>query len=44
LYHYERPHQGRGNRLLEAAAASDAGAVVKHERLGGLLSSYDRAA
>ena len=45
-YHSERNHQGLGNRLIltgPIAKASD-GAVRRHQRLGGLLNYYDRAA
>jgi len=44
----ERNHQGRGNLLLfpngTTASATQATAVRCHERLGGLLKYYSRAA
>jgi putative transposase len=48
-YNLERNHQGLCNRLIGAggvAPADDvvAGAVRRRERLGGLLSFYDREA
>ncbi len=46
-YHFERPHQGLGNQLIEAPtnAANDNGSAIQcRERLGGLLRSYHRAA
>jgi len=50
-YHAERPHQGLRNALIEAdggAQKVDSGEstaeVVRFSRLGGLLSSYQRAA
>jgi transposase InsO family protein len=44
-YHKERSHQGLENRLIEAALpANTNGRIVRHERLGGLLSFYRRAA
>ena len=46
-YHGERPHQGKGNRILfpeEAANAARAGQVKCRERLGGLLRFYYRQA
>jgi putative transposase len=50
-YHEERPHQGRGNVPLSVADRGQViahrfpdGPVVCHERLGGLLKHYDRAA
>jgi len=45
-YHGERPHQGRGNDIIQPARepmASD-GRVFRSERLGGLLSYYYRRA
>ena len=43
-YHAERNHQGVGNRLLlpEFGPAPDGDEVVRSERLGGLLSFYQR--
>jgi hypothetical protein len=45
-YHYERNHQGLGNRLILAERAQpDAGGTVRrHKRLGGMLNYYYRAA
>ncbi len=45
-YHGERPHQGLGNRLIEAAQAAcpATGQVRRRERLGGLLNFYYRDA
>jgi transposase InsO family protein len=47
-YHLERPHQGRGNQLLFPAPvpplSRQAGRIECHERLGGLLKFYQRAA
>jgi len=47
-YHLERPHQGKGNKLLFPApnpASSQCASRVKcHERLDGLLRFYQRAA
>ena len=43
-YNAERPHQGLGNELIAGTPALGAGEVVEHERLGGLLRSYHRAA
>jgi hypothetical protein len=45
-YHRERNHQGVGNRLLKSPAATGAltGPVSRHQRLGGMLSFYCRAA
>ena len=44
LYHFERNHQGLGNRLIIAPAATvqTAGRVRRKQRLGGLLNYYDR--
>jgi putative transposase len=45
--HEERPHQGTGNVIPFPAtqAANDReGPIQCHERLGGLLKSYDREA
>ena len=46
-YHHERPHQGKGNVVLMPAAncrqQRDA-PIHCHERLGGLLTYYDREA
>jgi putative transposase len=45
-YHKERPHQGLGNRLLhpEPSHLGSVGAIRRHQRLGGLLNYYHRAA
>jgi putative transposase len=47
-YHLERPHQGKGNQLLFPApvppASPNPGRLQCHERLGGLLKFYQRAA
>ena len=40
----ERPHQGLGNELIGGEPSTGDGDVVAHERLGGLLKSYCRAA
>ena len=43
FYHQERPHQGIGNNLIDPQPQGN-GEIVCHERLGGLLKSYRRAA
>jgi transposase InsO family protein len=45
-YHLERNHQGVDNRLLQGVAVVGAltGPVRRHQRLGGMLSFYRRAA
>jgi len=43
-YHLERCHQGLGNRPIEGVPKPSAGVVLRHERLGGLLSHYYRDA
>jgi len=43
-YHLERNHQGIGNELIEGTSSTGGGEVQRRERLGGLLSFYDRAA
>ena len=45
-YHWERNHQGLGNRLImpHASAADHHGAIQRRERLGGMLNYYYRAA
>ena len=47
-YHLERPHQGKGNQLLfpspVRSPSQNAGRIQCHERLGGLLKFYQRAA
>jgi transposase InsO family protein len=44
--HYltERPHQALGNELIHGAPSVGKGEVEVHERLGGLLKFYSRAA
>jgi len=43
-YHWERNHQGLGNRLIVPMTTSveTVGTVERHQRLGGLLSYYYR--
>ena len=44
-YYLERNHQGVGNKLLKGrAAANTDGAIVCHQRLGGMLKYYSREA
>ena len=45
-YHSERNHQGLGNRLIvpDELQAGERGAVLRRERLGGMLNYYYRAA
>ena len=46
-FHHERPHQGKGNVVLMPVAGQHQqrdGPIACHERLGGLLKYYDRAA
>ena len=43
-YHTERPHQGIGNNIITPLPQPPDGEIVCHERLGGLLKSYRRAA
>ena len=44
-YHRERNHQGLDNELIDDLAAEGrAGRVRRHQRLGGLLNYYARAA
>jgi transposase InsO family protein len=45
-YHIERNHQGLDNQLIEKrdGVIDMNSAVVRHERLGGSLNSYDRRA
>ena len=44
-YHGERNHQGLGNRLIAAGSRPLVGPHIRcHERLGGLLRYYHRAA
>jgi len=43
-YHLERCHQGIGNRPIEGVAKPSDGVVLRHERLGGILSHHYRTA
>jgi transposase InsO family protein len=45
-YHVERDHQGLDNRLVEEppGVVDMNSAVVRHERLGGVLNYYERRA
>jgi len=43
-YHLERCHQGIGNRPIEGVPKPSKGLVLRHERLGGILSHYYRDA
>jgi hypothetical protein len=44
-YHRERNHQGLDNELIDGhPSAVDAGRIRRHQRLGGLLNYYCRAA
>jgi len=43
-YHLERPHQGIGNRPIAGVPKPSEGVVLRHERLGGILSHYYRDA
>lgn len=46
-FHAERPHQGKGNKLLfpaENQVQAEGQRIVCNERLGGLLKYYSRAA
>lgn len=44
-YHFERPHQGLGNKLImPIAPLHDEGEIHCDTRLGGLLRHYHRAA
>src|SRR6266446_5871241 len=44
-YHWERNHQGLGNRLIVPLATIDiTGTVERRQRLGGLLNYYHRQA
>jgi hypothetical protein len=45
-YHVERNHQGLGNELADGGrgAIKMNGYVERHERLGGMLDYYRRAA
>jgi transposase InsO family protein len=43
-YHRERNHQGLENALIEGAPSTSNGRIHRHQRLGGLLNYYKRAA
>jgi transposase InsO family protein len=44
-YHHERNHQGLDNRLIAGTPTTHStGRVHRHQRLGGLLNYYERAA
>jgi putative transposase len=44
-YHFERNHQGLGNRLIVVpTTVQTVGRVRRKQRLGGLLNYYHRAA
>ena len=45
-YHNERPHQGLGNQLINPPANPPLpiGKVIRHDRLGGSIHHYARAA
>ena len=44
-YHGERNHQGIGNELIQPfARAAGHGQVRRHQRIGGILNYYYRAA
>jgi hypothetical protein len=44
-YHRERNHQGLENALIEGApVCAQVGGIRRHQRLGGLLNYYARAA
>jgi putative transposase len=45
-YHGERNHQGLDNRLINPnqSHAGNRGRIRRHERLGGMLNYYYRAA
>jgi hypothetical protein len=42
-YHKERPHQGLNHEIIEPPPLGK-GKIVCHQRLGGLLKSWRRAA
>jgi len=42
-YHFERPHQSLDNKIIKPPPQGK-GKIVCHERLGGLLKFYKRAA
>ena len=43
-YHFERNHQGLGNRLVLGPIVHPSGAIRRRQRLGGLLNYYYREA
>ena len=45
-YHFERNHQGLGNRLIvpPSAESNRTGAIQRRQRLGGMLNYYYRPA
>ncbi len=43
-FNHERNHQGIGNELVDGGVSSSTGPIECHERLGGLLKFYNRAA
>ncbi len=43
-YHGERNHQGLRNKLIAGSRSTSEGEISCHERLGGLLKHYERAA
>ena len=43
-YHRERNHQGKDNKLLTPLVAQKGRRIQCHQRLGGLLKFYARAA
>jgi hypothetical protein len=43
-YHLERNHQGKGNKLLAPPVEKKGLKIHCHQRLGGLLKFYARAA
>ena len=43
-FHAERNHQGLENELIDGKTQCGDGEVIHHERLGGLLTYYERAA
>ena len=43
-YHGERNHQGLENALIAGTPTDTAGRLRRHQRLGGLLNYYSRAA
>jgi hypothetical protein len=43
-YHLERNHQGKGNKLLTPLIERTGRKIHCHQRLGGLLRFYARAA